>query len=91
MLRERLQAVAPGALRTGIEVQSATGADDGVRTTLLDRTTGDSIDLDSRYLAAADGWRSALRTGLGIELDGPDQLGTGSGRHLPIRPPPVAG
>ena len=37
VLRERLQEVAPGALRTGIEVQSATGADDGVRTTLLDR------------------------------------------------------
>ncbi len=76
VLRERLQEVAPGALRTGIEVQSATWAADGVRTTLLDRNTGDSIDLDSRYLAAADGWRSALRTGLGIELDGPDQLGT---------------
>ena len=76
VLRERLQEVAPGALRTGIEVQSATGAADGVRSTLLDRNTGESIDLDSRYLAAADGWRSALRTALGIPLDGPDQLGT---------------
>ncbi|HSU36469.1 MAG TPA: FAD-dependent monooxygenase [Propionibacteriaceae bacterium] len=76
VLRDRLQEVAPGALRTGIEVQSATWSDDGVRTTLLDRGTGDSTALHSRYLAAADGWRSALRTGLGIELDGPDQLGT---------------
>ena len=76
VLRERLQEVAPGALRTGIEVQSAIGADDGVRTTLLDRTTGEAINLDSQYLVAADGWRSALRTALGIELDGPDQLGT---------------
>ena len=76
VLRERLQEVAPGALRTGIEVQSAIGADDGVRTTLLDRTSGEALNLDSRYVVAADGWRSALRTALGIELDGPDQLGT---------------
>jgi len=76
VLRERLQEAAPRALRTGIEVQSATWSDDGVRTTLLDRSTGEATSLDSRYLAAADGWRSVLRTGLGIELDGPDQLGT---------------
>jgi tetracenomycin A2 monooxygenase-dioxygenase len=76
VLRDRLREVAPGALRTGIEVQSATWSDDGVRTTLLDRATGASINLDSRYLAAADGWRSGLRTALGIGVDGPDDLGT---------------
>jgi 2-polyprenyl-6-methoxyphenol hydroxylase-like FAD-dependent oxidoreductase len=76
VLRERLQEVAPGALQTGIEVQSTAWAGDGVRTTLLDRATGDSIDLESRYLAAADGWRSGLRTALGVGVDGPDELGT---------------
>ena len=71
VLRERLQEVAPGTLRTGMEVQSATWGADGVRTTLLDRIRGDSIDLDSRYLAAADGWRRRRRSASGSAGPGP--------------------
>jgi len=76
VLRDRLKEVAPGALRTGVELMSITEAADGVHAVLLDRHTGESRGLDCRYVAAADGWRSRLRTQLGIELDGPDQLGT---------------
>jgi putative polyketide hydroxylase len=48
----------------------------GVRVTLLDRKSGSRSTVDARYLIAADGARSGIRTRLGV-----NQLGRGTLTH----------
>ena len=73
LLRER-------ALELGATVRSRTEAialeqdDDGVTVTLRDLDSGDESDVRSRYVVAADGNRSPMRTRLGIGMRGYGQL-----------------
>ena len=50
---------------------------DGVRATLRDVRTGSARSVRARYLVVADGARSAVRSALGIELIGPDDVMAG--------------
>src|SRR6478735_6825586 len=67
----------PGAtLTANTEFVGLTHTASGVRTRLLDRSTGDTSSVTARYLVGADGWRSAVRSALRVCLAGPDDLGT---------------
>ena len=48
---------------------------DGVPATIRDRVTGESRTIRAGYLVGADGHRSAVRAQLGIEMQGPPDLG----------------
>ena len=48
---------------------------DGVLATIRDRVTGESRTIRAGYLVGADGHRSAVRAQLGIEMQGPPDLG----------------
>ncbi|QNP69696.1 FAD-dependent monooxygenase [Streptomyces roseirectus] len=73
LLRER--AVELGAhLSFGTELVSFEQDDDGVSAVL--RQDGAERTVRARYLVAADGGRSPVRAGLGIELDGPGEFAT---------------
>ncbi|HET9344845.1 MAG TPA: FAD-dependent monooxygenase [Candidatus Limnocylindrales bacterium] len=48
---------------------------EGVRTTVRDLATGETRVIRSAYLVGADGHRSRVRSTLGIEMEGPDDLG----------------
>lgn len=75
VLRER--AVELGAqLRFGTEVTSIAQDDDGVDVQLTNRETGASSTVRARYVIAADGGRSPLRSSLGIGVQGPGEFAT---------------
>ncbi|HEY8985321.1 MAG TPA: FAD-dependent monooxygenase [Streptomyces sp.] len=63
-------------LSFGTELVSFEQDDDGVTALLRDQESGDERTVRARYLVAADGGRSPVRTGLGIELDGPGEFAT---------------
>ncbi len=48
---------------------------EGVDAVLRDRETGATTIVHAAYLVGADGHRSSVRTGLGIAMEGPDDLG----------------
>lgn len=54
----------------------------GVVSRLLDRTTGEVTIVRSRYLLGADGAGSRIRRSLGIQLEGPERLGSFVMVHL---------
>jgi len=58
----------------GVEWTGATQDDDGVTSTLRDRATGDTVEVRSDWLVAADGAGSRVRAWLGIDMEGPDVL-----------------
>ena len=59
----------------GVEVTTVAPASDGVRATLRDGATGQVREVRARYLIAADGAHSRVRTELGIPAHGLDALG----------------
>ncbi len=61
-------------LRRGLEWQEALQLGDQVVSTLVDRTTGETVKVRSRYLVACDGAGSSVRDGVGIAMDGPDGI-----------------
>ncbi len=68
-------AASPAAdLRYGLEWVSSTQDDHGVTSTLRDVTTGDTVEVRSRYLLAADGAGSRIRAASGIAMVGPASL-----------------
>lgn len=81
LLRERLEALAPGALRQGTEVTDLSAVRGGVA------ITGEGARLEARWLVGADGIRSTVRrlAGIGVRerrgsgpyamADGPDGTG----------------
>lgn len=71
VLAERFAAVAGEGVRTSTTVTSAIGENNGV--TLLCNDARGAFSLRARYLVAADGAASALRTACGIELEGSTQ------------------
>ncbi|MEV0381361.1 FAD-dependent oxidoreductase [Nonomuraea sp. NPDC050643] len=54
-------------VRFETELTEFTAADDGVTATIEDRRTGERSTIEARYLVGADGVRSRVRQGLGIE------------------------
>ncbi len=58
----------------GTEVIGVTSEPDGIRAVLRDTATGRSRTVEARYVVAADGAHSAVRTALGIAMVGPDRL-----------------
>jgi len=68
-LREHLEAIAPGTLRTGHRWISSLTDGDGVLSE-IDGPDG-SYQLRSAYLIAADGAGSGIRESLGIRMQGP--------------------
>ena len=72
---ERAVAASPLiALRRGLEWQSFQSSDEGVVSTLNERSTGETVTVRSRYLIACDGANSAVRKALGIGLEGPEGI-----------------
>src|SRR5919198_750550 len=61
-------------LRFNTELKSFEQDDDGVTATVADRATGHETTIRARYLIAADGVHSPIRTTLGVETDGPGAL-----------------
>ena len=64
----------PTDMRFGSELVSFSQDDTGVTSTVLDRATGELTTIRSRFIVAADGGRSPIRTALGIGMVGPDHL-----------------
>jgi putative polyketide hydroxylase len=67
-------------LRFGTAVESISQDCDGVRAMLLNRATGERIQVRAQYLIGADGGRSSVRSAAGIGVHGHGVLGT----HLSI-------
>ncbi|WP_309381432.1 FAD-dependent monooxygenase [Cerasicoccus frondis] len=57
------------------EVVATAETDSGVSATYVDRTTGAETIVTGQYLIAADGARSPIREKLGIEVQGPGDMG----------------
>lgn len=73
ILREK--AVALGAtVRNRVEATALEQDDDGVTVTLDDLESGNKHTVRARYVIAADGNRSPMRTGLGIGMEGHGML-----------------
>lgn len=66
-----LAALSPSTELVGVDQSSS-----GVRANLVDRRTGLTPTVRARYLIGADGWRSRVRSALGLSLHGPADLGT---------------
>lgn len=62
-------------VRFGHELVSCQATADHVVARVLDRADARMYAVDADYLVAADGAGSAIRTNLGIEMDGPTHLG----------------
>ena len=70
MLEEHLRSLPAARLERGVEVVGVGSRADGVKVVLRDGST-----IRARYLIAADGIRSTVRTALGIPTRGPGELG----------------
>jgi 2-polyprenyl-6-methoxyphenol hydroxylase-like FAD-dependent oxidoreductase len=64
----------PTDIRFGTELVAFDQDDDGVTSVVRHRGTGRPITVRSRFLVAADGGRSTVRSALGINMDGPEHL-----------------
>jgi 2-polyprenyl-6-methoxyphenol hydroxylase-like FAD-dependent oxidoreductase len=61
-------------LRRGLEWKECLQLGDQVISTLVDRITGETVKVRSRYVIACDGAGSNVREGVGIAMDGPDGI-----------------
>ncbi len=61
-------------LRGGLRWTTARYEDDVVVSTLVDVTSGEDIEIRSRYVIAADGAGSAVRRFLGVKMIGPEEI-----------------
>jgi putative polyketide hydroxylase len=75
VLLEHLRSLGTTRVRLHTEVVGVENLRDGVEVVLRDVPTGDVRTVRARYLVAADGAHSAIRTALGIAMRGPDGLG----------------
>jgi putative polyketide hydroxylase len=74
VLLDHLRTYGKAEVIFGTEVTGVNSRDDGVSATLRDVATGRRRTVRPRYLVAADGAHSTVRTGLGIGMHGPDHL-----------------
>jgi 2,4-dichlorophenol 6-monooxygenase len=74
ILAEALQKQETAELRYGVQWESCEQDAQGVTSTLRDLESGETWTLRSRYLIAADGAGSRVRSHLGIEMQGPPRI-----------------
>lgn len=74
VLLGHLRSLAPARVELGTEVAGIDQREDGVRVTLRDVAGGGARVVEASYLVGADGAHSAVRSALGIRMDGPDDL-----------------
>jgi putative polyketide hydroxylase len=74
VLLEHLRSLGGARVHLATEVVGVEHLPDGVEVALRDLPTGDLRSVRARYLVAADGAHSRLRTALGIARPGPDGL-----------------
>jgi putative polyketide hydroxylase len=74
VLLEHLRSLGATRVHLHTEVVGVGNLPDGVEVVLRDVPTGDVRTVRARYLIAADGAHSAIRTALGIAMHGPDGL-----------------
>ena len=60
----------------GTELESFQVVSDGVEAVMRERATGREIEVQARYVIAADGARSPIRRRLGIDMDGSPDMGS---------------
>ena len=77
VMAEHLVALPAARLERGVEVIGVDSRDDGVEVTVRD--AGGTRALRARYLVAADGIRSTVRSALGIPASGPGHVGSSLG------------
>lgn len=75
VLLDRLIELGATRVMLHTEVTGVTERPDGVEVLLRDVETGDACTVATRYLVAADGAHSRIRSALGIAMRGDDQLG----------------
>ena len=74
VLLEHLRSLGGARVHLHTEVVGVENLPDGVEVVLRDVPTGDLRTVRARYLVAADGAHSRIRTALGIAMRGPDGL-----------------
>jgi putative polyketide hydroxylase len=75
VFRRLAERLGPGELRFHCELEELSIEDDGVRSRLRGLDDGRTFELTSRYVVACDGASSAVRRQLGIEMEGPADIG----------------
>jgi 2-polyprenyl-6-methoxyphenol hydroxylase-like FAD-dependent oxidoreductase len=75
VLVEAYRSLGRGEIRFSTSLVSFEQDDDGVTVQLRDERSGRLESIRCRYLVGADGPGSTVRDGLGIAMDGPDDLG----------------
>jgi putative polyketide hydroxylase len=74
VLLEHLRSLGAARVHLHTDVIGVDNLPDGVEVVLRDTLTGELRTVRSRYLVAADGAHSAIRTSLGIAMPGPEGL-----------------
>jgi 2-polyprenyl-6-methoxyphenol hydroxylase-like FAD-dependent oxidoreductase len=62
------------SLEYGLQWESSAEDESGVHSVLRNLETGETVEVHSRYVVAADGAGSRVRTSLGIEMQGPPRI-----------------
>lgn len=89
---ERAAGATPGVeIRRGLEWRSSERMEDGIVSTLTDRSSGRNLRIASRWLIAADGAGSPVREHMGIAMDGPAELQRNVMIHFEADLRPVVG
>jgi putative polyketide hydroxylase len=73
-LLAHLRSLGPARVAMGTELVTVEHGHDRVRAVVRDASTGQTRTVRARYLVAADGAHSRVRTELGIAMHGPDRL-----------------
>ena len=91
ILYEHLGKQPNASIRLGLEWVAAEQDDEGVTSRLRDATTGERVEVRSRWLLAADGAGSPVRKALGIEPVGPPRLASFLTIHFAANLRPLVG
>jgi len=75
ILLDHARSYSTAEVRFSTELVGLEQTDSGVRTSIVDRVTGDCTEIRCRYLVAADGANSPIRRRLGIATHGAERIG----------------
>lgn len=78
-------------IRRGEEWQASRTTDGGVTSTIARRESGETYEVESRYLVAGDGAGSRIRESMGIEMQGAPSLGSAVMIHFSADLSPLVG
>jgi 2-polyprenyl-6-methoxyphenol hydroxylase-like FAD-dependent oxidoreductase len=70
ILRQTAESYPTADVRFGTEFVGHVAGPDGIRATLRDRQSGETLEVEAAYLIGADGFASSVRQSLGIDLVG---------------------